>query len=349
MPFTPSMRLVFPIALCTLLISVGAARTLSAPVSFGGQEEAGRHCSSSTQCFSVTNTGTGNAISGTSAVRVGIVGITNNPSASDKYGTTGVQGISANSNGVEGITNNPSLSTQFGRAAVFGIDASNDGGQKNWGTAGYSKNGSGILGLSFASPQASGAPFSSALLAVCGNGGSSIEAADGPLVGANLFLLADCAGNITLEGTVTTGTPPMISTKNVAGTRVAAYAARESEPTIEDFGSAQLTNGRATVSLHGDFAATITRDGRYLVTITPEGDSRGLYVTAKTLQSFDVRESQGGRSSIAFTYRIVAKPLGDAEARLPAVRNVLGRRGAVPNRAGARNGIERIGSTRNVP
>jgi hypothetical protein len=119
-------------------------------------------CTAKQPCLSVTNRGKGDAIGATSAVAIGVVGVTNNRSTKDKYGTDGVlgldaatdggqmnigvQGVSGTSNGVEGVTNNPSLTSPFARAAVFGIDGSSDGGKRNWGTAGFSQNGTGILG-----------------------------------------------------------------------------------------------------------------------------------------------------------------------------------------------------------
>ena len=39
----------------------------------------------------------------------------------------------------------------------------------------------------------------------------------------------------------------------------------------------------------------------------PEGDCRGLYVRRKSAGSFEVRELMGGKSSIAFSYRIVGR------------------------------------------
>jgi len=42
------------------------------------------------------------------------------------------------------------------------------------------------------------------------------------------------------------------------------------------------------------------------VFVTPEGDCRGLYVRRKS-NSFEVRELTAGKSSIAFSYRIVGK------------------------------------------
>jgi len=74
----------------------------------------------------------------------------------------------------------------------------------------------------------------------------------------------------------------------------------------------------ANVALDPKFASVIDNSVRYNVTLTPEGDCRGLFVAQRTSTGFTVRELQGGRPSIAFTYRIVAKPLGDNSPRLPA-------------------------------
>jgi hypothetical protein len=52
------------------------------------------------------------------------------------------------------------------------------------------------------------------------------------------------------------------------------------------------------------------------VFITPEGDSNGLYVSAKSPAGFAVRESRAGRSTLAFQYRILARPRGDDSKRL---------------------------------
>ncbi len=87
---------------------------------------------------------------------------------------------------------------------------------------------------------------------------------------------------------------------------------------MEDFGEAQLVNGQAAVSLERTFASTIDRARSYLVFITPEGDSNGLYVASKTPNGFIVRESRSGHSTLGFQYRIVGHPFGDASTRLAA-------------------------------
>ena len=112
---------------------------------------------------------------------------------------------------------------------------------------------------------------------------------------------------------------PTIQQKTSTGTRVTAYSHESSSPTLEDFGEAQLIDGSTTVALDDTFASAIDRGAGYMVFVTPEGDTRGLYVTQKTPTGFVVRENQGGRSSVAFSYRIVAKPFGAVGTRLQRV------------------------------
>jgi len=64
------------------------------------------------------------------------------------------------------------------------------------------------------------------------------------------------------------------------------------------------------------FASTINTGEPYHVFLTPNGDSKGLYVAGKTATGFEVRERGGGTSNIAFDYRIVAKRRGYESVRL---------------------------------
>lgn len=57
----------------------------------------------------------------------------------------------------------------------------------------------------------------------------------------------------------------------------------------------------------------------YHVFLTPEGDCQGLNVKQKTPNSFEVYEVGGGKSNVAFDYRIVALPNGHEAVRLADV------------------------------
>lgn len=124
------------------------------------------------------------------------------------------------------------------------------------------------------------------------------------------------SGSVYARVFITTNAP-IVAQKTLTGSRIDTYTPQVAQPSLEDFGEAELTDGAASVALDPKFAAAIDGKMRYFVMLTPEGDCRGLYVARRDNSSFTVRELQGGQSSIAFTYRIVAKPLGDDAARLP--------------------------------
>jgi hypothetical protein len=85
---------------------------------------------------------------------------------------------------------------------------------------------------------------------------------------------------------------------------------------MEDSGEGQLVNGRGYVKLDAALSDVIDNHNAYRVFLTPEGDSNGLYVTQKSPAGFVVREARGGRSTLSFDYRIIAKPVDDDAQRL---------------------------------
>src|ERR1700681_2448076 len=85
---------------------------------------------------------------------------------------------------------------------------------------------------------------------------------------------------------------------------------------MEDTGSGQLVNGVAFVNLDATFAQSIDPRQAYHVMLTPDGDTRGLFVASKSPNRFVVREVQGGRGSLSFDYHIYAAKLGHANERM---------------------------------
>jgi hypothetical protein len=113
-----------------------------------------------------------------------------------------------------------------------------------------------------------------------------------------------------------TGTVSGVVSADGGARKVALYAMQSPENWFEDFGSGALSNGAATIRLDPIFAQAANTETEYHVFLTPNGDSKGLYVSQKTATSFEVREQGGGTSSIAFDYRIVAKRVGYEKVRL---------------------------------
>jgi hypothetical protein len=66
-------------------------------------------------------------------------------------------------------------------------------------------------------------------------------------------------------------------------------------------------NAGSRISARGGSRAKVIKRGDYHVFFTPKGDCRGLYVRRQGGASFEVREQLGGKSNVAFSYRIVGR------------------------------------------
>src|SRR5579871_4250323 len=90
---------------------------------------------------------------------------------------------------------------------------------------------------------------------------------------------------------------------------------REAASRGSDSRKPTMNGRRATLGPQSLLRSFVSRRDRYS---TPEGDAN-LYIAQETPVGFSVRETHGGLSTISFSYRIVAKPFGSHEARLPMV------------------------------
>jgi hypothetical protein len=175
-----------------------------------------------------------------------------------------------------------------------------------------------------------------ALLATADNGGAAILYNNSPSfatltvenVGGggtgDVIHAEGTRGSCTLSGggdAACTGVlKSVVATTSSAGARrVETYSMQSPENWFEDFGSGALSNGTATIKLDPTFTQTVNTGTEYHVFLTPNGDSKGLYVSQKSATSFEVREQGGGVSSVAFDYRIVAKRVGYEKVRLADV------------------------------
>ena len=130
------------------------------------------------------------------------------------------------------------------------------------------------------------------------------------------YFYVDSVGTGVFSGSV------FSSLRTRDGHRVGMFAAQSTRATLEDVGSGHIVAGHGSIQFAADFARTIDARSGYQVFLTPGGDNRGLYVANKTAAGFEVSEAQGGRSSISFDYRVVARPAGASPARLPEMHGM---------------------------
>jgi len=265
--------------------------------------------------------------SGTTGTSIGVEGATGSPSAYGVAGYNGGGGI-----GVYGVS--PSGTGVFGSASNGGAAAGVEGFNA-------SPNGSGVY-AQLVGPSATGSQGVSA--AVWGDtsltAGNHFPASHVGVMGTaddaagGIFLNNSPSGFHALYAVSYDSSGPMLTAYNISnlnycevdaggnlnctgakhaivpidgGKRKVAMSAIESpENWFEDFGSAQLINGVAVIQLDRDFVQTVNTRKDYRVFPVPNGDCKGLYVTNKSANSFEVRELGGGTSNIRFDYRITA-------------------------------------------
>ncbi|MGA2760241.1 MAG: hypothetical protein ABSF08_07995 [Candidatus Cybelea sp.] len=245
----------------------------------------------------------------------------------------GVWGKSAAGTGVQGnstATNNNS--------GVAGINGATTG--TGYGVYGRSSNGPGVYGTSSApydsgigvsgTGNSTGVQGEATYVGVEGinstNGGLAVSAI-GNNTGTFLFsafdnandasCIIDGSANLTCTGTIG-GATIRPRHENGAGQQLLTYASESATATIEDVGTARMSGGVAIVRIDPSFASLMDHKW-YYVFLTPLGDTRGLYVSMKTASAFQVRETEHGRSSLEFDYRIVARPSDAKNDRLPPV------------------------------
>jgi len=253
--------------------------------------------------------------------------------------TWGIYGTSATADGVHGVTN-----ATNGNSGTSGISTGTTGSAH--GVYGRSSNGQGVFGTSSAGNGVEGQSTGSGSSGVAGiqrgtsagsGDGVYAESADTTNMYEALEAKADSANTYIFEGynastnalctidydaaLACTGGAVVKNVRtrhlNNTGRQVLAYASESASATIEDVGTGRMVAGIANVPLSRDFASTIDASTPYHVFLTPMGDTHGLYVSVKTPAGFQVRESQGGRSTVTFDYRIIARPLDAQNDRLP--------------------------------
>jgi hypothetical protein len=245
--------------------------------------------------FGSSNNGIG--VRGSSLANIGIYGI----SYSSAPGATGIQAVlNAPTPGLGGTAllgqNNGTTNIGYG---IYGLHLGTGYGvYGNVETAGTTTAGVGVVGQ---------AP---------GYTGGATNPITGTQNGLGVLALGDMGATGLVISFLGASNP---NSAAAVGTAHAAYATLATESWVEDFGTGQLVNGQAMVRLDPTFVSLVRSDQPYHVYLTPRGDCKGLFVGVAGGEGFTVGELQGGRSGVAFDYRVVAQRADISAPRLPVV------------------------------
>jgi hypothetical protein len=109
------------------------------------------------------------------------------------------------------------------------------------------------------------------------------------------------AGDVVECGTTTTSDVYQRSPDPSSDT--VTYAAKQTESTVEDFGSAQLVNGMASIPLAADYRRAINANATYMVFLTQYGDGNGLYVGWRSITASSRARMDGSARACRTNHR----------------------------------------------
>jgi hypothetical protein len=234
-----------------------------------------------------SNTGVG--VKGHSGNEIGVSG----SSEGNSLGAIGVLGLANNGIGVQGQS---AVSTGvFGTSNTFiGVAGDCSGGVGVSGTS-VSRFGSGVSGKSVSG---------------VGVRGESSDGFAGFFIGDTDVFQGTFRVVMGVKSTVV---------PHPDGSHRQLYCMESPESWFEDFGEGKLIKGKARVRLDSGFASVV-KTNIYHVFLTPYSDSNGLFVARRSKEGFEVKEQRNGKSSLSFSYRIVAKRKDVEVKRLAKVK-----------------------------
>ena len=188
-----------------------------------------------------------------------------------------------------------------------------------WGSLGYRSSGSSHYGGYFTNAIGTGSgksstePSSSVGIGVYGDlFGAHI---DGNVYG--LYAKGENYG-IYAEGDVyRTGADVHLQQDN-SGQNNVMYTLVSTEMTIQTYGIGQMQNGKATINFDDAFANVVSSTEPGVVTVTPFGQTKGIYLEQVNGNSFSVAENDNGKSIVQFSWIAIGKRKGFENMSLPA-------------------------------
>lgn len=253
--------------------------------------------------------------SGTSNTSAGVRGINFNSIGTNGAnwftpisGTAGVlpdtfPGTYSNTNqfGLEGA--NPSNTGRL-VGGVIGVNFQNG----MYGIAGYERsNGNNVGLLSSTAVVVGGARTSSntnASIGVATQGGFLGLHTKGNQYG--LITKGEIAGIYSDGATITNkGFAVIDKTKN--GNKTTTYATTSTTIDVTTKGTGKLVNGKAFIQFEKPYSSIINKDRPIIVTVSPMGESNGVYISKVNENGFEIKENNKGTSDVDFYWIAVAE------------------------------------------
>jgi hypothetical protein len=98
--------------------------------------------------------------------------------------------------------------------------------------------------------------------------------------------------------------------ENGNGTNTVLYTYVSTDVCVQTSGTATLSSGKATIAFDHAFASIVSSKEPVVITVTPIGESNGVYLSDVTSAGFSVMENNAGKSNITVNYIVIGKRAG---------------------------------------
>lgn len=117
--------------------------------------------------------------------------------------------------------------------------------------------------------------------------------------------------SLYVDGKTYTNQPVTELVATADGSRIPAYSISSLQPALYARGKATLENGRQYIAFDAAFVNMIDENPESLViTVSPTGNSKGLYIASQDAKGFYVQENDNGTSATGFSWIAVATRKG---------------------------------------
>ncbi|NVO21243.1 MAG: hypothetical protein HXX13_16190 [Bacteroidetes bacterium] len=104
---------------------------------------------------------------------------------------------------------------------------------------------------------------------------------------------------------------------NGTGTNTVMYTSVSTDVTVQTSGYATLTDGKSSIDFDPAFTSAVSSESPVVVTVTPTGNSNGVYLAEVSKKGFRVVENNEGKSSVTVSYIAIGKRAGYEHPVLP--------------------------------
>lgn len=105
--------------------------------------------------------------------------------------------------------------------------------------------------------------------------------------------------------------------ENGTSSNTVLYTSVSTDVTIQTCGYATLADGMANIAFDQAFADAVSSESPVVVTVTPTGNSNGVYLSDVSRNGFIVKENNNGKSAITVSYIAIGKRAGYEHPVLP--------------------------------